>query len=405
MPATTFLMGASMFAHFLVRLLMMLRLLLFMLWRWLVVLHFGVRFGLMRWKSGWLVVLWYWHCHSIQRIGSELSGWHYESGRWGYLLRGGDGGPHDHSLSWLRLWLYCWLALSNNHLLLHRLLNRERSNGWRFCWLWALLWCLQLLLAFVHNFAFFDVLVLESLFLSIMPFPAVEWGDVIIRIGFLGLIDVFEIIDGVLALDDVLRLDNWSRLAMNASLRRKLGLFLLLDVFLLLLIFLLGLLNLSLRFGNLILGFHFLIDLLLHLALNFRESLLGFFGEVFHLFFALRSFSRLSSQCLQFFDLQFCFFNFWKKLFCFAFSFESLDFIFLEFLLSFYCFMFDFLDSLFFKRFLFRLICLFRASNDDCLCLIQLLLFLLLIFDNLLCLMINFGLLDVGMVRRINILL
>ena len=41
-----------------------------------------------------------------------------------------------------------------------------------------------------------------------MPFPAVEWGDVIIRIGFLGLIDVFEIIDGVLALDDVLRLDN-----------------------------------------------------------------------------------------------------------------------------------------------------------------------------------------------------
>ena len=192
---------------------------------------------------------------------------------------------------------------------------------------------------------------------------------------------------------------------MNASLRRKLGLFLLLDVFLLLLIFLLGLLNLSLRFGNLILGFHFLIDLLLHLALNFRESLLGFFGEVFHLFFALRSFSRLSSQCLQFFDLQFCFFNFWKKLFCFAFSFESLDFIFLEFLLSFYCFMFDFLNSLFFKRFLFRLICLFRASNDDCLCLIQLLLFLLLIFDNLLCLMINFGLLDVGVVRRINILL
>lgn len=162
---------------------------------------------------------------------------------------------------------------------------------------------------------------------------------------FLGLVNIFDVFDGVFSLDDVRWLHARSWLAVDQALCGELGLLNLSEVLFLLLILFLGFLNFGLRFGDLALCFELFRQLLVNFILYIGKSLLSFGGEVLHLLFADGALRSLSSQRLKFLHLKLCFFHLRKKLFGFALCFERLKLILTNILFSLDCLVLDFADG------------------------------------------------------------
>lgn len=201
------------------------------------------------------------HFHYIQWGGSYLSRWsNTHSSDWG-----GSWGWYGHNLSlpitdnillllqilsdMLRhnLGFYHGLNLSNHHLFLH--FGRWNSSN-RFDLFLDLNWLLSFVLVGIGI-----LWITEYFLLWIVPFALVVWGRVIVSMRLLRLVDILEIINGILTLDFVLWLHNRSWFAVDTPFGGQLGLFFFLQVFLLLFVILLCLLDLGHGFCDFVLCF------------------------------------------------------------------------------------------------------------------------------------------------------